>query len=161
MAGKTSRPPHGAFAFSFEDDYTLITFSGLWNIECTNIYDALLRQRITTRPDQSRCVIIDAREWDLETPESGRKKKELNRYLATYYKKLHIAYVMGPDNMHLGKHILDTNNSDFDTVMTWQFFPGLQEAVSWLEARDYKLPKPEAIRFPKPVPAYEYLKYLK
>ncbi len=57
----SGRPAHGSFAFSFEDDYTLISFSGIWNAECTDIYDRLLRQRVTSKPDLRRCVIIDGR----------------------------------------------------------------------------------------------------
>lgn len=161
MNGNYSRPPHGAFALSFEDDYTLITFSGLWNTECTEIYDALLRQRVTSKPELRRCVLIDARKWGLETPDSGRKKKELNRYLSTYYKELFIAYVLSPDNLHLGKYILDTNNGEFRDVMNWQLFPDLTKAVTWLRTKDFELPEPAELEFPSALPAYEYLKYLK
>lgn len=157
MPADSSRRPHGAFAFLFEDEYTLITFSGLWNIECTDIYNAMLHRRVSSRPDLRRCVIIDAREWDLETPESGRKKRELNRYLSNYYRELFIAYVLSPENIHLGKYILDTNNSEFGEVMKWQLFSDLQSAVTWLRGHKFIIPDPEELAFPPAVPAWKYL----
>jgi hypothetical protein len=161
MPLKSIRPAHGSFAFSFEDDYTLISFSGIWNAECTDIYDTLLRQRVRSKPDLRRCVIIDGRKWGLETPESGIKKRELNRHLSQYYKALYIAYVLSPDNMNLAKYILDTNNSDYRNVMTWRFYPNFKQAILWLRTEGFALPDLGPDDFPSPIAADDYIKYLK
>jgi len=161
MTLKSLRPAHGSFAFSFEDDYTLISISGIWNAECTDIYDTLLRQRVTSKPDLRRCVIIDGRNWGLETPESGIKKRELNRHLSQYYKALYIAYVLNPENLNLAKFILDTNNGDYRNVMTWQFYPDFKQAIPWLRAEGFTLPDLVPDDFPTPIAADDYIKYLK
>jgi hypothetical protein len=161
MPRKSVRPAHGSFAFLFEEDYTLISYSGVWNAECTGIYDELLHQRVESKPDIRRCVIVDGRNWGLETPESSFKKREVNRHLSQYYEALYIAYVLSPENMNLAKYILDTNNRDYNSVMTWQCYPNVEQAVLWLRALGFTLPDLGPDDFPTPIPADDYIKYLK
>ena len=160
MQESPGQEAHGAFAFTFEDDYTLISASGSWNMPCADIYYAVIRKRVELKPDLKRCIVIDAREWGFETPDSGRKIQEMSQYISGYYKDLFIAYVLSPDNRHLAKYILDKNITEYSDVITWRFYQDFQSAVSWLRSEGFKLPDLEASDFPKPVPAGEYLKNL-
>lgn len=152
--------PHGSFAFKFEENYTLLVASGSWNLECAEIYDALLRKRVESNPHLSRCIIIDGRNWELETPECGSKIKELHLFLSGYYKALYNAYYLEPTKIHVVKYLLDHRNKDFDGVFHWQYFYVLGEAVSWLNSKGFKVPKLTDEDFPEPIPADQYVKYL-
>ncbi len=83
-----NKKPHGSFAFSFERDFTLISVSESWNIECTKIYSKMLETAMKSDPEQKRCVIIDGRKWGFETPESSQIIRALNQYVTKYYEKL-------------------------------------------------------------------------
>ena len=152
--------PHGSFAFKFEENYTLLVASGSWNLECAEIYDALLRKRVESKPDLTRCIIVDGRNWELETPECGLKIKELHHFLSGYYKALYNAYYLKPTNIQVVKYLLDHRNKDFDGVFHWQYFYVLGEAVSWLNSKGFKVPMLTDEDFPEPIPADQYVKYL-
>lgn len=152
--------PHGSFAFKFEENYTLLVASGSWNLECAEIYDAFLRQRVESIPDLTRCIIIDGRNWELETPECGSKIKELHHFLSGYYKALYNAYYLNPDNIEIQKYLMSQRNKEFGDVFHWQYFHVLGEAVSWLNSKGFNVPKLKDEDFPKPIPADQYVKYL-
>lgn len=152
--------PHGSFAFTFEENYTLLVASGSWNLECAKIYDALLRKRVESKPDLTRCIIIDGRNWGLETPECGAKIKELHHFLSGYYKALYNAYYLNPENLEVEKYLMDQRNKDFGDVFHWQYFHVLEEAVSWLNSQGFNVPELKDEDFPEPIPADHYLKYL-
>ena len=160
MREKSRFEAHGAFSFAFEKDYTLISVSESWNMACAEIYTSLLRKRMTSKPDLKRCVVIDGREWGLETPDSGKKLRELNQHLSGYYKVLNIAYILSKENKHLAKYMLDSDNDGFESTMIWNFFMDFPEAVSWLRSEGFNIPDLKSSDFPKPIPAEEYRKYL-
>ena len=161
MRDKPRFEAHGAFAVKYEEDYALNSVSGSWNLACAEIFNSLIRKRVTlNKPDLKRCLIVDGREWGLETPDCGEKIRELNQFLSGYFKALYIAYVLSPENMHLAKFILDSNNKGFNDIMIWRFFTDFRKAVSWLRSEGFTLPDLEASDFPEPIPAEEYLKYL-
>lgn len=151
---------HGSFAFTFEKEYTLLAASGSWNLECAEIYDALLRKRVESKPDVTRCIIVDGRNWGLETPECGAKIKELHQFLSGYYKAIYNAYYLSPENFQVRQFLLDQRNKDFGDVFHWQYFHVLDEAVAWLNSNGFNVPKLTDEDFPEPIPAPLYRQYL-
>ena len=152
--------PHGSFAFTFEENYTLLTASGSWNLECAKIYDALLRKRVESKPNLTRCVIVDGRNWELETPACGAIIKELHQFLSGYYKAIYNAYYLNASNFQVIKFLLNKRNIDFNDVFHWQYFYVLDEAVSWLNSKGFNIPALTDGDFPQPIPADQYVKYL-
>jgi|GEM_PF-2163935 len=150
------RHAHGSFAFAFRPEMTLISAEGAWNQECAELYTALIRTRVESHPDQIRCVIIDGRRWGLKTPESGRVIQESNRFISGYYKALYVAYLFSPENVHLGRYIIDADNRVGDAVLHWDFFLRLDDALSWLRSQGFDLPDVADGDFPDPVPAEDY-----
>lgn len=151
---------HGSFAFKFETNYTLISVAESWNMECVEIYNALLKKRVESSLPQKRCVIFDGREWGFQTPDCYDKFIELNQTISGYFKTLFIAYYLAPENFHLSKHLLDAANDEFKESMQWQFFNNLQDAVFWLNSEGFEIPALTNSNFPEPVSAIQYLKYL-
>ena len=152
--------PHGSFAFTFEESYTLLVASESWNLECAKIYDAFLRKRAESKPDLTRCIIIDVRNWGLETPECGAVIKELHHFLSGYYKALYNAYYLDSANLEVKMFLLEQRNIDFNDVFHWQYFHALDDAVSWLNSKGFNVPPLTDEDFPEPIPADEYVKYL-
>jgi hypothetical protein len=152
--------PHGSFAFKYETDYTLISVAESWNMECVEIYNALLRKRMESSLPQKRCVIFDGREWGFQTPECFDKFIELNQSISGYFKTLFIAYYLAPKNFDLSKFLLDATNYEFKDTMQWKFFQNLQEAVFWLNSEGFGIPTLTNSDFPEPIPAIQYIEYL-
>ncbi|WDP86241.1 MAG: hypothetical protein HUN05_14805 [Desulfobacter sp.] len=151
---------HGSFAFKFEPDYTLISAAESWNLECVEIYTRLLKQRVESKPQTRRCIILDGRNWDFLTPECHQKFIELNQYISGYYQELFIGYSLSSENFHFSKYILDIANNKFKESIHWRFFKDLQDLTSWLNSNAFKIPNLKDGDFPELVPASHYLKYL-
>ncbi len=152
--------PHGSFAFTFEENYTLISVSGAWNQECAKIYDGFLRKRVEPNPELDRCVILDGRGWGLETPGCKDRIRDLHRFISGYFNTLYIAYYITPEMLQIGKFLMDQRNKEFKNVFHWDFFMALDQAVSWLTSKGFILPDLSDEDFPKPIPAAHYLKFL-
>jgi hypothetical protein len=151
---------HGAFAFSFKTDYTLISVSESWNAECADIYVKFLKKSIESEIKLRRCVIIDGRTWGFETPEGSQKIQELSKHLAEHYKSIYIAYYLSSTNIHLGQIIINENNQKFKETIFWNCFQTLEESIHWLTSKGFTIPPLTDDDFPKPVHASYYLKYL-
>ena len=88
------RDAHGSFGFEFKSDYTLITVSGAWNLECASIYKDLIMKSLEAKKVLKRGVIIDGRNWEFETPDVIEEWIYLNEHIKSYYEKLYIAYFL-------------------------------------------------------------------
>ena len=149
---------HGSFGFRFVNDpkYTLVTMSGTWNYQGTEVFVRYLKSRIFFHPDQSRCGLLDCRDWSYQTPDCADLIQDMNRFITENYGKLYLAYILAPDNRSLSRYILTDQYREFRSQMTMKDFLSIPEAVSWLNESGFSIPLLSDSDFPPAIPSDEY-----
>ncbi len=149
---------HGSFAFKVLPDYTLISTSGAWNLECVRIHNHLLSERVKNLTGQRRASLVDGRLWEFETPDCEEEYKRWYQHVRDNNITLYLAYWSSEKNASLARHILQQRHRDFTGIVFWQVFDTLEQSVSWLRSEGFEIPDIRPEDFPVPVPASDYLK---
>lgn len=151
---------HGSFAFKIMPDYTLVTSTGAWNLECVRIHNRILETRAKELAGQRRAAIVDGRFWEFETPECAEEYRRFYQLMSDHRIRFHIAYWSSEKNASLARHIIGQRYRDFGQTVSWQVCDTLEESVSWIRSEGFDIPDIKASDFPAPIPASDYLKQM-
>ena len=148
---------HGSFGVSFHGDYTLITATGCWNLECAKIYAKVLSQQGPPQPGKDRCVILNGLEWELETHEAEGFFKRFNQRISEYYNQLYLAYLIRPAMTSISEFIFSNQYRGLEGKVHWTVVESLDLALKWFRQKGKILPALSMEDFPAARDANDYL----
>lgn len=145
--------PHGAFAEVGRGDTTFVSIAQTWNVECARIYQRFIRPKLKDVAHLTHYIVINAKDWALETPEAGELLRQLFSEMAASLKKVYIAYIVDSD---IKEYFIKQRSENPPANLEFSVHETFDEAVEWFASYGITLDMKEA-DLPDPVDSRLYL----